>query len=111
MERGAVGCKPRGGEVVGYQPIQLVGERRAVQRDQTTIGIVFVSVLGGLLHPSHCWWLTRLSCSSFILREIASLTGGDTTTKQREGGRGARATVHCKEGDASHRTKLTVKGE
>src|SRR5205807_4529935 len=54
MERGAVGCKPRGGEVVGFQPIQLGGERRAVQRDQTTIGIEFVYVLGGLLHPSQC---------------------------------------------------------
>ena len=53
------GCH-QGGEVVvvGYQPIQLGGERRAIQRDQTTIGIVFVSVLGGLLHPSHCWCLT-----------------------------------------------------
>src|SRR5205807_4555121 len=50
----------QGGEVmvVGYQPIQPGGERWAVQRDQTTIGIVFVSVLGGLLHPSHCWCLT-----------------------------------------------------
>jgi len=53
------GCH-QGGEVtvVGYQPIQLGGEGRAVQSDQTTIGIVFVSELGGLLHPSYCWCLT-----------------------------------------------------
>ena len=44
--------------VVEYQLIQLGGESMVVQRDQTTIGIVFMSVLGNLVHPSHCWCLT-----------------------------------------------------